>query len=299
MPTLRGLSSVGRCIDFHSRSRIQGRLDIRENGLDIKKLNEEGRDLWNQKASFWDELHGNEGNEFHRRLVEPGVLQLLDLRANESVLDVGCGNGALARYLARLGANVTAIDFSERLIELARKRGHAKGKAVDYLVCDATNEAALLQLGEKRFDAITSTMSMMDMPTIEPLFRASSQLLRNTGRFVFCAMHPAFNSNNPIFIYEKEDRDGSVNEYYSVKIREYLNMPPVRGAGAPGEPTPHFYYHRPLCNLLGSAFAAGFVLDGLLEPAFPPNDGADKAGPLSWASFTQIPPILSARLRLA
>jgi len=75
-------------------------------------------------------------------------------------------------------------------------------------------------------------------------------------------------------------------------------MPPVKGAGAPGEPAPHYYYHRPLSALLGAAFAAGFVLDGLLEPAFRAEDAA-QARPLQWQKLRQIPPVLSGRLRPA
>jgi 2-polyprenyl-3-methyl-5-hydroxy-6-metoxy-1,4-benzoquinol methylase len=265
--------------------------------LDSKRLNDEGRELWNQKAHFWDQLHGDCGNLFHQRLVEPGVLQLLDLRAGEAVLDVGCGNGALARSMAHRGARVTAFDFSEELIRLAKARG-AGASAIDFHVIDGTDEAAMLALGARCFDAVTCTMALMDMPTIEPLFRAAARVLKPGGRFVFSTQHPAFNSNNPIFVHEKEDRDGVVGDHYAVKLRAYLAMPPVKGAGAPGEPSPHYYYHRPLSELLGVAFAAGFVLDGLLEPAFTGDDALASEG-LSWTKLAQIPPVLSGRLRLA
>ncbi len=265
--------------------------------MDIKQLNEEGRELWNRKARFWDALHGDGGNHFHRCLVEPSVLQLLDLRDGESVLDAGCGNGLMARRLARAGALVSAFDYSAAMLELARAHDSAAGASVDYRLIDATDEAALLQLGERRFDAITCSMALMDMPAIDPLFAASSRLLKVSGRFVFATMHPAFNSNNPIFMREKEDRAGLVSQHYAVKLRTYLDMPPVKGAGAPGEPTPHYYYHRPLSELLNAAFAAGFVLDALLEPAFEADIPA-KAGSLDWSKFRQFPPILSGRLRL-
>ena len=266
--------------------------------LDIKSLNEKGRELWNQKAHFWDALHGDYGNTFHQRLVEPSVLQLLELKAGEAVLDVGCGNGALARRMAERGALLTAFDFSEVLIRLARARGSDQSLAVDFRVIDATDEASMLALGVERFDAITCTMALMDMPTIEPLFGTAARLLRPGGRFVFSTQHPAFNSNNPIFVHEKEDRDGVVSDHYAVKLRAYLDMPPMKGSGAPGEPAPHYYYHRSLNELLGAAFAAGFVLDGLLEPAFSADD-ADASEGLSWTMLTQIPPVLSGRLRLA
>ena len=265
--------------------------------MDIRRLNDEGRELWNQKAQFWDALHGDFGNMFHQRLVEPGVLQLLELQAGEAILDVGCGNGALARRMAERGALVTAFDFSEELIRLAKARSAALSTPVDFRVIDATDEAAMLALGVGRYDAITCTMALMDMPTVEPLFRAAARTLRPGGRFVFSTQHPAFNSNNPIFVHEKEDRDGVVSDSYAVKLRTYLDLPPVKGAGAPGEPSPHYYYHRPLSELLGAAFAAGFVLDGLLEPAFSRDDADNSAG-LSWTKLTQIPPVLTGRLRL-
>lgn len=263
--------------------------------MDIKRLNEEGRELWNRKAAFWDALHGDTGNLFHRRLVEPTALRLLGLRAGEAVLDIGCGNGALARRLASLGARVTAVDFSAELIRLAEARADADSPTIEYRVIDVTDETALLELGVGRFDAIACAMTLMDIPTIDPLFRAAARLLKADGRFVFATQHPAFNSNNPIFVQEIEDRAGVVQQHYAVKLRAYLKLPPVKGSGAPGEPNPHYYYHRSLSELLGAAFANGFALDGLLEPAF--TNSADATG-LSWQKLTQIPPVLTGRLRL-
>ena len=265
--------------------------------MDRKILNEEGRLLWNRKAQFWDALFGEEGNLFHRRLVEPSVVQLLNLQPGETVLDACCGNGVMARRMAALGAQVTAFDFSEEMLRLARGRGTSAGTAIDYQIVDATDDGAMMQLGARRFDAITCSMALMDIPETQQLFRAASLLLRDSGRFVFATMHPAFNSNNPIFIHEKEDRDGIVSEYHAIKLRAYLDMPPVKGSGAPDESSPHYYYHRPLGTLLRPAFDAGFVLDAMLEPAFTTEDAADSAQ-LSWAWFTQIPPVLACRLRL-
>ncbi|MEE8390265.1 MAG: hypothetical protein V3S14_05630 [Anaerolineae bacterium] len=45
-------------------------------------------------------------------------------------------------------------------------------------------------------------------------------------------------------------------------------------------------------------FDAGFVLDGLEERAFPPDHPSDRS-PLTWgANFSEIPPVLVARMRL-
>ena len=98
-------------------------------------------------------------------------------------------------------------------------------------------------------------------------------------------------------MHEKADRDGVVSDHYGVKLFAYKDLPPVQGSGAPGEPAPHTYYHRSLQALLADAFAAGFVLDGLLEPAFNAEDASEAAG-LTWLNMPQIPPVLTGRLRL-
>jgi len=264
--------------------------------LDNRQLNDEGRELWNSKAEFWDNLHGDEGNSFHRTLISPSVERLLDLQQGERVLDIGCGSGVLARRLSELGGKVTAFDFSSELIKLAKARGQTSDEPIDYHVIDATDEEAMVALGEGQFDAITCTMTLMDVPTIEPIFRAVKRLLMDNGRFVFATAHAAFNSNNPIFVQEKGDKDGETYEYYGVKLIGYLDVPPVKGAGAPNEPNPHYYYHRPLHELLSTAFKVGLVLDGFEEPAFSRED-ADKSHRLSWDKLWQIPPVMAGRFR--
>jgi SAM-dependent methyltransferase len=259
-----------------------------------RMLNEEGRVLWDQKAAFWDGLHGEQGNRFHRELIGPAVERLLAIQPGERVLDIGCGSGMLARRLAELGGVVTAVDFSAGLIERARQRGQPSGSPIQYAVVDATDEAALVALGAGEFPAVACTMALMDMPVIAPLYRAVRRLLSPGGRFAFATSHPAFNSNNPVFLSEMEDHDGTLTVRHSLKISAYLDLPPHRGVGAPAEPAPHYYYHRPLSQLLGEAFAAGLVLDALEEPGFPPEA---EPRPLSWASVWQMPPVLAGRLR--
>ena len=265
--------------------------------MDANQLNDEGRELWNQKAQFWDELQGDDGNAFHQILISPSVEGLLNLQAGERVLDIGCGNGTLARRLAQLGGKVVATDFSKEFIKLAKARGQTAGEPIQYVILDATDEDALVALGEGQFHAITCTMVLMDIPTIEPLFRAVKRLLMANGRFVFATMHPAFNSNNPEFVHERGDKDGELYDRYALKYSAYLDIPPVKGAGAPNEPNPHYYYHRPLHELLGVAFGAGLVLDGLEEPAFSPDD-FDLSQRLTWYKFSQFPPVMTGRFRL-
>ena len=69
--------------------------------------------------------------------------------AGKSALDVGCGAGLLAEPLARLGANVTAIDAAPELIEVARAHSAAMGLKIDY-------RAAPVEGIDGQFDLVTS-----------------------------------------------------------------------------------------------------------------------------------------------
>lgn len=268
--------------------------------IDDMALTRQAHEAWERKAAFWDEAMG-EGNAFQRILVGPATERLLAVRQGERVLDVACGNGVFSRRLAELGASVVATDFSEKFVELARARTErtAYGDAVEYLVADATDEERMLALGEGHFDATVCNMALMDMPAIDPLMRVLRRLLKPESRFIFSVQHPAFNSNAVRLVLEEEDREGTLVETYSVKVTDYMHVPPGKGAGMPGEPAPHPYFHRSLSELFGACFRAGFVVDGVEEPCFPkPQEGPQpKPRPLSWENFVGIPPVLVARAR--
>ena len=235
-----------------------------------------------------------EGNMFQLELIGPAVERLLAVRPEEQILDVGCGNGVTSRRLARLGARVVAIDFSTRFLELARSRSDDLSHRIDYRLVDATDEDQLLALGEGRFDALVCNMVLMDMPVIDPLTRAAVRLLTPGGRFVFAVQHPAFNSNAVSLCAETETRgDGVEVTRHAVKLSDYLVVPAGKGTGMPGEPEPHWYFHRPLHELFDAFFRAGFVLDGLEEPALRTQNVNPHQ--LSWSNLPGIPPVLVAR----
>lgn len=262
---------------------------------DTRVDNEEVRAIWDENAAFWDEQMG-EGNQFQRLLIGPTTERLLNIKPGETVLDVACGNGVSSRRLAALGANVVACDFSKVFIERAKARTTGYDGQIEYRVIDATNVEALRSLGERRFDAALCNMAFMDMIEIEPLFQALPYLLKPNGRFVWSVVHPCFNSVNVTRVIEEEDVDERLVTRYGVKVWTYATPTAKRGIGMRDQPEAHYYFHRPINVLLNVGFDAGFVLDGFEEPTFEPD--ADAEHFTSWANFTEIPPVLFARMRL-
>ena len=251
--------------------------------------------IWEQKASFWFEYMGAEGNALFREVIAPAQLRLLELDAGERVLEVACGGGQFARAMARLGAHVVACDVAPTFVQRAREQSAGEGISnMEFHVADATDEPALLALGGP-FDAAVCAMAMMDLPVIEPLLRAVFALLRPGGRFVFTVMHPAFFSTRARQVEEQFDTNGEVSVERAIKVTAYLDVPVEKGAGIPGEPEPHYYFHRPIARLLTACFEAGFVLDGMEEPAF--AGGRDPTAAFAWRNYHQFPPVLVCRLR--
>ncbi len=236
-----------------------------------------------------------EGNEFFRTLIWPTVARLLDVERGTRLLDVCCGNGVASRRLAEAGANVVAIDFSEQLIALAQAR--SPGLEIDYRLVDATSYGALVSLGECSFDSALCNMALMDLAEIKPLMGALFKLLRPNAAFVFSVMHPCFNNPAAVQMGEFEDRSGELTTTYSIKISCYRTPFTQPGLAMAGQPTPHPYFHRSIADLLRPGLEAGFMVDAIEEPAFPP-DHPPCSTALSWGGqFHEIPPILVVRMR--
>lgn len=253
--------------------------------------NDEVKNIWNANAQFWDSKMG-EGNDFHKTLIEPTQLSLLDVKQGDKILDIACGNGQFTRKLASMGAFVTAIDFSEKFIEIAKSKGCSN---IDYRIIDTTNEDELKQLYGNFYDSVVCTMAIMDMENIDTLINNLPNILKPKGIIVFSILHPCFNSGENISVHEQEDLCGEVISKYFVKIRNYLIEKSYKGVGMIGQPKAQYYFHRSIDSILSRFFNNGFVLDAFKEPSFKNNGNSSN---IFENVYTNIPPALVCRLRL-
>jgi SAM-dependent methyltransferase len=95
--------------------------------------------------------------------------------APKRVLDVGCGPGSLTeRFIDELGAEVCAVDISERMVELARARG------LDAKVADAES----LPYGNDEFDLVFAGWVLYHVPGLGQAIAECARVLRPGGRLV-------------------------------------------------------------------------------------------------------------------
>jgi trans-aconitate methyltransferase len=104
-----------------------------------------------------------------------GLLAVLEPKAGESILDLGCGTGHLAQEMADAGARVVGIDSSPEMVEKARKTY----PEVEFLVADARDFSFPYQ-----FDAVFSNATLHWIPEAERVVERISTALRPGGRFV-------------------------------------------------------------------------------------------------------------------
>ncbi|HVO10277.1 MAG TPA: class I SAM-dependent methyltransferase [Vicinamibacteria bacterium] len=119
-------------------------------------------------------------------LEEPLVRAAVGEVAGRAVLDLGCGTGRHAVWLAAAGARVTAVDFSEGMLDEARRKAGAA--AVRFLAHDLHRP---LPFADAEFDLVVSALVLEHLCDLGAFFAEARRVLRPGGRGVVSAMHPA------------------------------------------------------------------------------------------------------------
>ncbi|MGE0845103.1 MAG: trans-aconitate 2-methyltransferase [Flavobacteriaceae bacterium] len=102
-----------------------------------------------------------------------GALDMLDPRAGERILDLGCGDGRLTARIAAAGADVVGVDTSPELLERARELG------LDARLGDGENLAF-----DREFDAVFSNAALHWMLRADAVLDGVFAALKPGGRFV-------------------------------------------------------------------------------------------------------------------
>jgi malonyl-CoA O-methyltransferase len=106
--------------------------------------------------------------------------------AGLTALDLGCGTGRHAVWLANAGATVTGIDFSEGMMEKARAKPGAE--KVRFIVHDLHEG---LPFADEAFDLVVSGLVLEHLTDLGGFFAGAHRVLKRGGRAVVSGMHPA------------------------------------------------------------------------------------------------------------
>ena len=119
-------------------------------------------------------------------IVSELLIEALDLRSTERVLDVATGSGNAALAAARRGCTVIGLDFVPALLERARLRAVAEGLEAEFVEGDA--EA--LPFEDGRFDVVSSVFGAMFAPDQKRTAGELARVCRAGGRIGLVAHTP-------------------------------------------------------------------------------------------------------------
>ena len=211
---------------------------------------------WDHLATWYDGWVGDAGSRYHRAIAIPVLLELLDPRPGERILDVGCGQGVLAQSIHRAAAEYVGVDASPRMVSVAARRHGRDGR---FVVGDART-LHTTSVGARPFDAATFLLSLQDMDDVGRVIRSVSGVLAARSRIVILLTHPAFRV--------PRHSGWGVDPERGLRYRRvdaYLTSMAVPLRGRPGSgPTTSF--HRPLSVYVEALAAQGYAIDAVREP---------------------------------
>jgi SAM-dependent methyltransferase len=135
---------------------------------------------WEREADAWIRF-SRERDHFAWLFNIPAFLDLIP-HPGRLTLDVGCGEGRIARELIERGHTVKGIDMSPTLVNAAR----AGDPPVDAIEADAAN----LPLDDASADLVVAFMTFQCVADLDGAIKEAARVLRPDGHLCFAVVHP-------------------------------------------------------------------------------------------------------------
>lgn len=114
-------------------------------------------------------------------LDEPAVYGIVDALPPGDAVDAGCGTGRFAAHLLARGHDVTGVDISPHMLDVAR----AKLPAADFRL----GGMAALPVDDAAYDLVTSGLAIVHVPDLMPVMAEFARVLRPGGYVVLSDVH--------------------------------------------------------------------------------------------------------------
>ncbi len=219
---------------------------------------------WDGNADSWSAQVRKGWDTYREYLNNPAFFRFIGNLKGKAVLDAGCGEGYNTRILARKGARVVGVDISPRMLDLARSMEQREPLGICYELASFSN---LSVFPDASFDAVVSTMALMDGPNYAGALREFYRVLRKRGKLFFSISHPCFMTRG--YGWLEDDCDG-----LKITASDYFNTEPWverwafshRPAEEPVEPFAIPAFPRTLSDYINTLIRSGFVLKRIQEP---------------------------------
>lgn len=214
---------------------------------------------WESAEPWYQRCVGEKGHYYHQSIILPSSLKLLGITAKSkgSLLDLGCGQGVLARRLPD-GIEYVGIDSSASLIRDAKKQTNQENR--QFFIKDATKP---LNLEKKDFDWAAFVLSLQNMEDGKTAIGQAGLHLKKGGRLLIVLNHPCFR----IPRQSSWEVDPKAHLQYR-RMNGYmspLKIPIQTHPGKKGDSSTTYSFHHPLSDYTSWLFDAGFVICSIQE----------------------------------
>ena len=213
-------------------------------------------DLWEAHAGWWIEGFTEGADAEYEEQILP--LAAEHLAGARRVLDVGCGDGQVARLARTVGAEiVVGVDPTWNQIQVAAERGGGPAYA--------RAGAAALPFASASFDAVVACLVFEHIRDVDEAIAEVARVLAPGGAFLFFLNHPLIQIPGSGWI---DDQILDPPEQYW-RIGPYLVEDESIEEVEKGVFIP--FIHRPLSRYVNALAASGLLLEHMAEPAPPPG----------------------------
>lgn len=209
-------------------------------------------------AKQYSDSMSEEGDFYHKTQIDPYIYKIIGNPKGKTVYDLGCGNGYIARNLARKGASVFASDFSKELVKIAKEK--SKNLDISYSVRDGVDFKGFKN---DQFDVVIMSMVINYIEDIDKLFKGISKVLKKGGIFVFTTNHFL----RPIHPYSEWIK-GEINgeEKLFIKVTNYLKDIKFKVKSSWDNKTEMSLINRPLNKYVNTMSKYGLYINKVYEP---------------------------------
>jgi 2-polyprenyl-6-hydroxyphenyl methylase/3-demethylubiquinone-9 3-methyltransferase len=162
------------------------------NKKEIEKFSKMAAEWWDPEGKF-KPLH--KFNPIRIKYIKENIIYSLKLKSKEqplqkiNILDIGCGGGLLSEPMARLGANVTGIDASDKNIKIAKLHAKKNKLNINYF-CSSPEKLKI----KKKFDVILNMEIIEHVEDINFFIKSCSKLLKKNGLMFVATLNKTLKS---------------------------------------------------------------------------------------------------------
>jgi len=162
------------------------------NKKEIEKFSNMAAEWWDPEGKF-KPLH--KFNPIRIKYIKENIIKEFQLKNKKyplsgiNVLDIGCGGGLLSEPMCRLGANVTAIDASNKNIAIANLHAKKNNLKINY-ICSSPEKLKTT----KKFDVILNMEIVEHVEDVDFFLKSCANLLKKNGLMLVATINKTLKS---------------------------------------------------------------------------------------------------------